>query len=264
MKTIPLHERSVCIIANEETEKKLNDVDWQKLSLDVMGDPINLVIKLWKGRKDIKNSYNKKPKFPILNIDIARKEFKFPPSHPQNGVVYATSEIDQATYIPFSKFHNYMYESKMAAFTKLCNSLGAKSCKIIYAEENGVDITAKIKLENIPTNKGNVDNDIDFSYNSSNKQNVDVFMSFPQNINIYKFENPWLYGEPTWQALQEIRLENDIEKFIAEFIYTDDMGVNLNIANSLNKIGLNLGGNYEEFKKIKYRFEVEFWPKNKL
>lgn len=69
-------------------------------------------------------------------------------------------------------------------------------------------------------------------------------------------------GEPTWNTLQKIRLEKDVNNYTAEFSYVDEMGINADVAGSLNGIGLNIGGSFEEIKKKKYKFEVEFWQKN--
>lgn len=270
-KAIPLHERKICIFADIPTQEKLKNKDWLELvfSYYMSGDLINLGFNLYKNRKNLSSFYkkhlnslySKKSPYPILNIDEARSQFRFQLSHPINGMAYATSELEDDLYIPLSSFHKFMYESKISAFTELCSSLGAKNCKIIYAEENGIDITAKVKSQNIPTNVGIIDSETNFNHHSRNTQNLDIFMSFPKNKTIHKYESAWMNGEPTWNTLQKIRLEKDVEKYVAEFNYIDDMGITANIANSLNNIGIDIGGKFEEFKKIKYKFEVEFWPK---
>lgn len=264
MKLIPLHERNICIIANDETKKELENTDWTKLGLDILTNNFSLASRLWNNRKNLENSYKKKVPYPIYNIDEARKSFKFPPSHPQNGIVYATSEIDDLLYVPLSSFHKYMYESKMASFTELCASLGAKNCKILYAEENDIDITSKLKLQNIPTSSGVLNSDFDFGYNKKNSQDADIFFSFPKQNSIKEYDNVWMNGEPTWKTLQKLRLENDVEKYTTEFNYSDDLGVTADIANSLNGIGFNIGGTFQKLKKTRYKFEVEFWPKNNI
>lgn len=281
---LPLFKRRIIVIDSDgDNSKLLKKFDWKNI-LTSKKD-IEFFKSLYNHKKNLKNDnrtifqkfkdklieeYNdgldalyskKETPFLVLKPEEVINKFTFPPSHPQEKYVYATSDINPTLYIPISRFHKYMYESKMASFSKLCSSLGAKSCRILYAEENGKDITSKVKIQNIPTPKGILDSQTNLEYSSKSHENVDVYMSFPQCSNIYKLEDEWLNSEPTWQSLQQIRLENDIEKYTAEFNYIDDLGVNLNIANSLNKIGFNIGGTYDEYKKIKYKFEVEFWIK---
>lgn len=266
MRNIPLHKRSICIIANEETVKTLNNLDWNKIygDLAILIPPLiafNLGRRLWKNRTNWKDIYKKKLPYEVLDIDKARQVFNFPPSHPQNGVVYATSEIDDLTYVPLASFHKYMYESKMASFTELCSSLGAKTCSVIYAEENGTDITSKITLDNVPTGSGAFNSQASVGYNTGSSQNAGVFLRFPKPNSIKEYKSAWLHGEPTWKTLQKLRLENDVERYNAEFNYNDDMGITAEIAASLNGIGVNIGGTYETFKKTKYKFSIEFWEK---
>lgn len=259
---IPIHERQISIFASEKTKEELKILDWKSIGTDLLfANIFTIGFRFLKEGQILRDSYYKDIPFPIFDINIARKSFRFPPLHPKDGLVYASSDIEDDLYVPLSSFHKLMYESKMSAFTKLCSSLGAKSCRILYAEENEKDITAKVTAKNIPTNGGTVDSSIVSTFNNKNNQDVDLFMSFPRAKKIYKYETKWMNGEPTWQTLQEIRIENDIEKCIAEFNYTDEMGVTTNIASSLNGMGLNVGGKFEECKKIKYKFEVEFWPK---
>lgn len=264
MRNIPLYERNICIFANKKTAEELKKIDWNKICSDIVITP--LIIGIFKlGSRFLKNKgvnpYKKEVPYNILDIDKARQAFKFPPSHPQNGIVYATSEIDDLTYVPLASFHKYMYESKMASFTELCSSLGAKSCNVIYAEENGKDITSKIKLDNIPTSNGILSGQVNVGYNDKNSQKADVFLKFPKPNSIKEYKSAWLHGEPTWKALQKIRLENDLERYNAEFNYDDEMGITAEIATSLAKIGVNIGGSYEVFKRTKYKFAIEFWEK---
>ena len=260
-KELPLHERNICIFADENKKREFNDPDWIEVGKDLFV-PSFILYRLWKNRYNLKEIYKKKLPYPIFDLDEARSSFNFPPSHPQNGFVYATSEFDEYLYVPLSSFHRYMYESKMAAFVELCSSLGAKSCKVVYAEENGQVITSNLVLNNIPTNAGVLNTEANFSKSSKKNQNVDVYFSFPPYKKITKYETKWMNGEPTWETLQKVRLQNSVENYSAEFNYADDFGVTADVANSLNGVGVKIGGSFSEFKKIKYLFDVEFWPKD--
>ena len=257
---LPLHQRQISIFASEKTKEELKVLDWKSIGSDLLFSNIFTIgYRYWKEKRVFRNSYYKNIPFPIFDIDLARKSFRFPPSHPRDGLSYATSEIESDLYIPISNFHKYMYESKMSAFAELCATLGAKTCKIVYAEENEQDVTVNFTGKNIPTTAGVLDSQLDSNINKRSTQNADIFFSFPNRKNISKYETVWMNGEPTWNALQKMRLENGVEKYTADFNYTDDMGITAKIANKLNGVGIDIGGKFEDFKKIKYKFEVEFW-----
>src|SRR5690606_32153979 len=97
-------------------------------------------------------------------IGEAREKFRFPVNHPIDGVMYSCSDLEPDLYVPVAGFHDYMYQARLNAFIEMCGGLGAKEIKILYAEENGKDITAKVKGKNIPTSVGNADANIDGTY----------------------------------------------------------------------------------------------------
>lgn len=273
---IKLHDRLIAIVATKETEEKLtNQTDWKKLGLDSLmvlggspiksfGSPNNInLLKLAKTlfTNNIDPIYKTKIPYPVFDFDFVRKNFRFPPQHPKDGVVYACSEFEPDLYIPLASFHKYMYESKMSAFNEMCAFLGAKTCRVIYEEENGTVVTTHIGAEKIPTNVGTVNAELDFASKSNHNQKAIVFFTFPEPKEIVEFKSNWMNGEPSWNSLQKMRLERDVSIYTAEFSYLDEMGVNANLAGSLNGIGLNIGGTFEEIKRKKYKFEVEFWQK---
>lgn len=180
---IQLHERFIAIVATKATKEELaNQIDWKQLGLDflIVGN-VGIIFKgakeLFKG-KNINSIYKKKIPYPVFDLNFARKNFRFPPQHPKDGVVYACCEIEPDLYIPLASFHTYMYQSKMSAFSEMCASLGAKTCRIIYEEENGKVITMHGGAENIPTNAGTVSGRGDLAKKSNHKQDATFFLAF--------------------------------------------------------------------------------------
>ena len=51
-----------------------------------------------------------------------------------------------------------------------------------------------------------------------------------------------------------MRTERDVESLKAKFSHTDEMGVTSRLAGGLNKVGVNIGGNYSGLKKRKFEF----------
>lgn len=259
--TLPPNKRRIVILADYKMAHKLTEqIDWKKLLPSFFLKKFSMDLINPFGENETLKDYSKKIP-PIFKIIIAEKQFRFPPQHPVNGMAYACLDLQPDYYFPLATFHEYIYQTKMNAFLEMCSQLGAKEVRISYAEENGIDVTTKIKSSNIPSPKGIVDSDLALSYSHDTKHDGNIFCSFPKINKIEEFKSPWLYSEPSWITLQKMRLERDVSKFTAEFNHNDEMGVTGKMAGGLNKIGIDIGGTYHTLTKRKFIFQVEFWPK---
>lgn len=186
-------------------------------------------------------------------IDYCAENFRFPPQHPVNGVVYACPDYQPEYYVPIANFHEYAFQLKMGAFIEMCSSLGAKKCSIVFAEENGKELNFDGSVNAIDENK------LKATFKKSSSQSFASDYEFPKPNQIVQFDSPWIETEPSWSSVQRIRLKNGITRSRIEFNYSDEMGITSQIAGKLSKAGINLGGSFNEIKKTKLIYEVEFW-----
>lgn len=203
--------------------------------------------------------------YPIFNMAETRDLFSYPVNHPIDGGVYACCDAEPKLYVPLASFHRYMYEAKMSAFNLLCANLGVRRCSVVYAEENGKEVSAKINASGIPTSAGPVSVNAKVRSVSNSNENASVFTEYPQPKSLpIETYSVWMNGEPTWATMQTLRLEKNLERYQAEFDYSSDMGVDGGVAAKVSEIGLSIGGKYEEMKRCKWVFDVEFWPRKSL
>jgi len=195
-------------------------------------------------------------------IDYCAENFNFPPQHPANGVVYSCPDYQSDFYIPVANFHDYTFQLKMSAFVELCSSLGAKKCSVLYAEENGKQISINSSASEIFTPTGAATAKLEFGKSHKNETTFNSEYDFPKPKEIKEFLSKWVTSEPSWATLQRIRINNGITKSRVEINYSDEMGINAEFAGKLNRIGVNIGGKFNEIKKKKYVYEVEFWDMN--
>jgi len=197
----------------------------------------------------------------VFELANAKDRFQFPPQHPQEGIVYACCDLLPDTYVPVATFHSYMHQSKMSAFMELCAGLGAKRYALESCEETDRKASIGITLP-IPMIPGlNLKEAVTRTGEHTMKQNLG--MSFPEPTRIQPSTNQWLNAEPTWQAMQRIRLEQDIDTFRAEFDCTDSMGIDAEVGIRFKKLGIDIGGNFQDVQHKRMVFLVEFWPKPK-
>ena len=84
----------------------------------------------------------------------------------------------------------------------------------------------------------------------------ELHLNFPKKID---YDSPWLNTEPSWRIMNNMRRNNFLKEFVAEFSYVDDMGINSQFASKILKYGINIGGSFIEMTKIKLKYKVIFW-----
>jgi hypothetical protein len=225
--------------------------------------PFNRIKSVFKIVNNPKNAFSKylveKPVSCL--IDDAVNEFNFPPYHPVRNTMYSCSDYDPTLYIPLAGFHEHVFESKFGSFKELCSALGAKNCVITYAEEEGVDITAKIKTENIPTQFGEIGGGINGGGSNKNDKSFRFNCSFPKpKTPPSEYKSNWMKSEPSWRTLQKNRLGKGLNEDEAVISYTDDMNINANFAANFEKMGASIGGTFKKIKTKKLTYKIEFWP----
>jgi hypothetical protein len=181
--------------------------------------------------------------------------FKFPPNHPITNAAYAMVDVYPHHYVPLAGFHENYKQTKHAAFIELCASLGAKEICIESAEinEQTLDVNADIKAPIAKLGLG-----INVRENHETGQKI-AFKFSEANRNIKDFDSAWLYSEPSWMSLNNLRRNNHLSDLGAEFTCLDDMGINANLTSKLLGVGINIGGKFKEMTKIRLSYSLTFW-----
>jgi len=185
----------------------------------------------------------------------AKELFKFPPNHPIPDMAYAMIDVYPEHYVPISIFHEHYKQSKHAAFIELCANLGAKEICIESAEINNKEIDVKVDARVLLTRLG-----LGLSISQNMETGQTVVFEFSEKNSIKKdYDSPWLYAEPSWLSMNNLRRENHLQKLGAQFNCLDDMGINANLTANLLKFGINIGGSFHEMTKIRLSYKVVFW-----
>ena len=136
--------------------------------------------------------------YPLFDLRTVRDQFNFPINHPIDGLAYVCCEAEPNLYVPLASFHQYMYEAKLAAFHELCANLGVHRCTVVYAEEDGQDITMRVRASGIPTQIGPVSGGLSTSATHRSSETTAVFAEYPSpNRPLTEIRSGWMNGEPT-------------------------------------------------------------------
>lgn len=252
-KDTPIYNRRIILIDDEENNKKIN---WSKLVKDAS---IFYGIPLVRYLFDKKTYLNYSTAFG--EIDYCNNNFKFPPQHPQKGVIYSCPDYEPDFYIPLSNFHQHSLKLKESAFIEMCAHLGAKEIILIEETEDNKKVNLSVRADNVPTQMGDASANLKTEYKSNQTNSGKVSFSFPKpkKQNSTNYVSKWIESEPTWRTLQKVRSENKVVEYSAEFNYTDEMGISVDLAGKLNGMGLNIGGSFNKIKKVERKYKVIFW-----
>jgi hypothetical protein len=206
----------------------------------------------------VADDYNNKNGFnetPYYTMSKAKDLFKFPPNHPIENTAYAMAEVYPDHYVLVSEFHEYFKQTKHAAFIELCANLGAKEICIEHVEINNqaLDINGDITMP-----LGSLGLGINIKQNRETGKKV-AFRFPEENMGIKEYDVSWVYTEPSWRSMINLREKNHLMELVAEFNCVDDMGINAQLNTKFIRYGINIGGNFTEMTKIRLSYKVVFW-----
>ncbi len=192
---------------------------------------------------------------PVATINYSYENFNFPPQHPQEDIIYSSTDFEPNYYIPLSTFHQYSFNLKQSSFVEMCAHLGAK--EIILVDETIDNKKTKLKIDLEINSSNTFENE--FKTGEFNSEKIRFLFPKPSEKKTTHYKSKWIESEPTWKTLQKLRLENNVSEYTAELNYTDEMGINLELATKFLNKGLNIGGSFEKIKKTKRIYKVIFW-----
>lgn len=255
-KETPIYNRRIILI-DEET-KNPTILNWKQIGIDLISFGVG--VKIPSNSKNFSENYlNNSTSFG--EIEYCNNNFKFPPQHPQKGIVYSCPDFESDFYIPISTFHQHSLKLKESAFIEMCAHLGAKEILLIEETEDDIKVKTDTKADNIPSQNGNISASMKTEYKSNQTNSEKIRFSFPKppKHNSTPYKSRWIESEPTWRTLQKVRLENKVQEYSAELNYTDEMGITIDLAAKINKMGLNIGGSFNKIKRIERTYKVHFW-----
>jgi hypothetical protein len=184
----------------------------------------------------------------------AAAHLRFPPGHSQEGVLYAQHPTQHDKYFPCASFHRFVFEHKFAEAIRILTALGATRIRVEHVtgwkRDFGVNIQAPIEGIDISASAGSTSslgNSLMYEAEYEGHKTPEL----PEDI-------AWYSHEPTWQSTAEGRIKYKLKKFNLVLSYTEDYGVNADLAVKAEKLSISLGGKFGEHTSTVWRLEGEF------
>ena len=180
--------------------------------------------------------------------------FNLPPGHPQKDVLYIAHPSDPTTYLPAADFHRMAFEHKFAEAIRLLTHLGAKTINVHHTRGWNKEFAGTLAA-GIPQAEGtgsagaNSGSSTELLYEARLAGHDEPRL--PENM-------VWYPHEPTWKSIAEARTEFGLERFNLKLQYTDDYGVNADLAIDVQNAGFSLGGSFEKHQKTVWSLDGVF------
>jgi hypothetical protein len=179
----------------------------------------------------------------------------FPPGHPHDNVLYIGNPVEPATYYLAADFHTRTFEHKTAELQRLLAFLGATRIKTVA--EHGWRQTSsgslKAPLVKVPGTLG-----------AKLRRTVDrnAFSESVRTLNAAEPQVPdglvWYPHEREWQHTAELRLLQRIKSDNVLLRYSDNYGIDADLAAKIGKLNISVGGKFERQIDTLWRLQVTY------
>src|SRR5690606_16203739 len=136
-------------------------------------------------------------------------------------------------------------------------SLGATEISIEYVEGfdrgGGVDLSVSAPVGAVTEIGGNVN--VTKKVSSGARTTMHLSTTMPAQI---PEDMIWIRSEPLWQEVANARLESGLRAFTIDVNYTDDFGINAGLKAKIANVGLELGGNFTEYRETVWKLSGTF------
>lgn len=192
---------------------------------------------------------------PLIPIPLSWKEYlNLPAGHPRRETVYAAHPYSRRNYLPVEKFHYSVFEHKFNEIKSILMHLGATKIEVNHEKGLGKEIAGEVSPDTTYlSGEGSAEversSESEALYYAELEGHEDP--SLPDNLS-------WYYHEPTWKNIVEGRMEFGMREFSLTIRYSDDFGVDADLAAEVSKLGFSLSGSFQEHKETVWEIEGEF------
>lgn len=181
---------------------------------------------------------------------------RFPPGHPRHNVLYVGHPADPKVYFTTAQFHRLTFEHKFAEAVHLLMALGATTLEVEHIAGWSSEFSSKLGIVLPPA-------EIEAGVEANKNRRSGAKLLFTATLEGTK--NPripdnlvWYHHEPTWQRIADGRLSYGLKDFTLTVSYEDDFGINAGLKLKAAKVGLDLGGQFEDHQSTVWRIVGKF------
>jgi len=192
---------------------------------------------------------------PIARSDATK--LYLPPGHPRDNIIYVGHPTQWQIYYPIADFHRRIFEQKFTEAIKLLMGLGAIEIEVERIEGYSKDFASTLNipfLTQAPFEAG-----LKATYHKNKKRQALFRATLTPREEIIIPDNLfWFKHEPAWQQIAEGRKKYGLKEFTLSLNYEDDFGINSGLLLKLSKVGLDIGGKFQDYKSTIWKITGKF------
>jgi hypothetical protein len=266
----PYSERQLIVVADDavveaaasaelQAQKERKSVNWLKLA--EMGLPIEASITvafMYAAAKEAFAAWSRARANGLKILQVGRSQassLSFPPGHPRDGVLYVGHPAIPNVYYTIADFHRITFEHKFSEAVDLLMHLGATVIRVEHVQGWSQNFSTKLSIPLSPTEP--------IGATAGHTQSSASQILYEANLK--GSEAPrcpdglvWYSHEPTWQAIAKGRINFGLRDFSLSVSYQDDFGVNAGLKATVQRVGLELGGTFEDHASTVWRISGRF------
>ena len=194
-------------------------------------------------------------------LTVSRTEarvLRFPPGHPRDRVLYVGHPAAATLYYPAAGFHRLTFEHKFAEAIRLLISLGATELEVEHRRGWSSEFAANLDLA-FPLFSVPVETDAKGGRKRSGSSSALFRATLRGSENpLIPADMVWYPYEPTWELVAEGALHSGLREFELTVRYEDDYGVDAGLKLAVEKVGLDLGGSFQEHVSTSWKISGTF------
>jgi len=180
----------------------------------------------------------------------------FPPGHPREQVVYVGHPAIPTAYYTAADFHRVTFEHKFSEAIDLLIHLGAKEIRVGHVTGWSREFAADLS---VPISHTGSSAGVEAGGKQQSGKHLLFEAKLPGEVKPALPDILWWYPhERTWQSIANGRLGFGLRNFSLSVSYDDDFGVNAGLKVSTKKVGLDVGGNFEDHVATTWNISGEF------
>lgn len=180
-----------------------------------------------------------------------------PAGHPRTNFLYVAHPLKNEFYIPAGDFHRYAFEQKFSEAVRLLMHLGATTVQVHQKKGWGHEFAAHLSAP-LPAAEANVKAGAEKKKRKTGVLLYDAELEGTDEPALPEDGLLWYPHEPTWQNVAEGRLKFGLKSFSLTIHYTDDYGVNAELAAKVADAGVEMGGNFNKHEETIWRITGAF------
>jgi hypothetical protein len=184
-------------------------------------------------------------------------QLRMPPGHPRDRVVYVGHPALAPVYYPAAGFHRFTFEHKFSEAVRLLMALAATELEVEHVRGWSEDFAANLSAP-LPTTV-RLDAEVTAGRRHATGSSA-LFRAKLAGLTEPRLPDDlvWFPYEPTWQQVADGRLHYGLQEFQLTVRYDDDYGIDAGFKLSAQKLGLDLGGTFQEHESTTWKITGTF------